>query len=75
MPAMTENPGYARAITTPDKTLMGISRHPEGDPKTLDRFDEVVKSKVPFMEKEVRYAKNSDGKPETMKHVVYKKKR
>jgi hypothetical protein len=72
--ATTENLGYARAITTPDKTLMGVSRHPIGDRKTLDRLDEVVKSKVPFMEKEVRYRKNSDGKPETIKHVVHKKR-
>jgi hypothetical protein len=48
---------------------------PYGDPKRLDRIDEVVKSKVPFMEKEVRYPKESDGRPETMRHVVHKKKR
>ena len=71
----TEKPGYGRAITTADRTLMGVSRHPVGDLKRLDRFDEVVKSKVPFMEKEVGYPKGSDGKPETMKHVVHKKKR
>ena len=70
----TEDPGYARAITTSDKTLMGVSIHPVGDSKRLDRLDEVVKSKVPFMEKEVRYPKNSDGKPETIKHVVHKKR-
>lgn len=71
----TEDSGYARAITTADGTLMGVSRHPPGDQKKLNRFDEVIKSKVPFMEKEIRYPKGSDGIPETMKHVVHKKKR
>jgi hypothetical protein len=27
----TEDPGYSRAITTADGTLMGVSRHPPGD--------------------------------------------
>lgn len=55
--ATTENPGYGRAITTSDGTLMGVSRHPVSDQKRLDRLDEVIKSKVPFMEKGVTYPK------------------
>jgi hypothetical protein len=58
-PETTEDPGYGRTITTPDRALMGVSRHPVGERKRLDRFDEVIKSKVPFMEKEVRYPKGS----------------
>jgi hypothetical protein len=71
--ATTADPGYARAITTSDGTLIGVSRHPADDKKKLDRLDEVIKSKVPFMEKEVRYPKGCDGMPEKIRHVLKKR--
>jgi hypothetical protein len=49
---------------------MGVSRHPVSDQKKLDRLDEVIKSKVPFMEKGVTYPKGCDEMPETIKHVL-----
>ena len=54
---------------------MGVSRHPVNNLKKLNHLNKVVKSKVLFMGKEVRYPKGSDGKPETMKHIVRGKKR
>jgi hypothetical protein len=49
---------------------MGVSRHPVSDQKKLDRLDEVIKSRVPFMEKGVTYPKGCDEMPETIKHVL-----